>query len=214
MHNGSSLAPSLDDIRSSLARHAPRTGPFRPLAAKHAAVAMILAGDDGNLRLCFIRRAERDGDPWSGHMAFPGGRAQADDASPRATAERETQEELGLGLGDYHLIAPLSEMPVRIGGRDIGMTLSPFVYHLDVPPERLHPNHEVAAAYWVPLEHLWDPANSTHLDMHRAGRRLLYPAIRFGDTVIWGLTYRVLTLFSDVLEHPLPHLEEIPGLGR
>ena len=53
-----------------------------------------------------------------------------------------------------------------------------------------------------------------HLEWEREGTRLLYPAIRFRDASIWGLTFRVLTLFSDVLDAPLPHLEEIPGLGR
>jgi len=43
---------------------------------------------------------------------------------------------------------------------------------------------------------------------------LINPTIRWRGHAIWGLTYRVLTLFSDVLDAPLPHLEEIPGLGR
>ena len=76
----------------------------------------------------------------------------------------------------------------------------------------------------MPLAHLWDPANAGHVEWtsgagsgpgessHR--NRLLYPAIRWRGHAIWGLTYRVLTLFSDALDAPLPHLEEIPGLGR
>ena len=38
---------------------------------------------------------------------------------------------------------------------------------------------------------------------------MLFPAIRFREHLIWGLTLRVLTLFSDALDHPLPHVEEI-----
>lgn len=205
--------PTLDDIKNALARHEPRSQPFRAVP-EQAAVAMILAGEEDGLRLCMIRRAEREGDPWSGHYAFPGGRAQPEDPHARAVAERETGEEVGLRLEERHLLGPLSEMPVRLGGRDTGMRLSIFVYDLGRALPALKPNHEVAAAYWVPLSHLWDAGNATHLDIDRSGARMVYPAIQYRDYVIWGLTFRVLTLFSDMLDQPLPHLEEIPGLGR
>ncbi len=205
--------PTLEEIRTALKRHTAKVQPFRPHRDR-AAVAMILAGPGDDLQLCLIRRAERAGDPWSGHYAFPGGRAHPGDATARAVAERETREEVGLSLHRSHLIGPLSEMPVRLGGVDTGMTLSPFVYCLGSERAPLAPNGEVAAAYWVPLSHLWEANNGTYLELERGKTRMLYPAIRYRDYVIWGLTYRVLTLFSDVLGHPLPHLEEIPGLGR
>ena len=66
----------------------------------------------------------------------------------------------------------------------------------------------------MPLAHPWEVGNATHLKLSADGKTLYYPAIRFQDQMIWGITLRVLTLFSDVLGRPLPHLEEIPGLGR
>jgi 8-oxo-dGTP pyrophosphatase MutT (NUDIX family) len=204
--------PTLSDIQRALTRHEPHIRPFVPVR-DHAAVAMILAGAPEALSLCFIRRAERHGDPWSGHYAFPGGRAHPQDPTARAVAERETDEEVGLRLREEHLLGPLSEMPVRLGGVDTGMTLSPFVYYLGERHAPLRLNGEVAAAYWVPLAHLWDADNGTHLELERSGTQVHYPAIRYRDYVIWGLTFRVLTFFSDVLDDPLPHLEEIPGLG-
>lgn len=103
---------------------------------------------------------------------------------------------------------------MRLGGGDRRMILSPFVYYLgeDLAPFTM--SEEVAEAYWIPLSHLWDPRNAGSLEWERSGTRLLYPAIRYQGHSIWGLTFRVLTLFSDVLDSPLPHLEEIPGLGR
>lgn len=202
---------SLEDIQRALERHQPEVGGFQPVRS-HAAVALILAGDEADLRLCFIRRAERAGDPWSGHYAFPGGRASPDDPTARAVAERETREEVSLTLENGHLVAPLSRMPVRLGGVDIGMVLFSFVYYVGREIPALSPNGEVSAAHWVPLSHLWDEANATHMELENS--RMVYPAIHFLDYVIWGLTYRVLTLFSDVLGHPLPHFEEIPGLGQ
>jgi 8-oxo-dGTP pyrophosphatase MutT (NUDIX family) len=198
---------SLENIREALTVHVPNTTEFAA-DRDHAAVALALSGEGGDLQLCFIRRVEKQDDPWSGHMAFPGGRASPGDTTARAVAEREAQEEVGLELRDSHLIGALSDLPVRLGGVDTSMVLSSFVYYLGVAPAALIPNQEVAASYWVSLAHLWDQRNATHLSVFRNNDvSVMFPAIRFQQYLIWGLTLRVLTLFSDVLGQPLPHLE-------
>jgi len=204
---------TIEEIRSALGRHQPTLIAREPEHAE-AAVALVLAGGGSDLSLCAIRRAEHPLDPWSGHMALPGGRASPEDSGPRAAAERETLEEVGIALAAAHWIGPLSDVLVRLGGGDGRMVLSPFVYYLGEALPPFVPSDEVAEAFWVPLSHLWDPRNASHTEWERQGSRLLYPAIRFRDYAIWGITFRVLTLFSDVLDSPLPHLEEIPGLGR
>jgi len=204
---------SVDQIRTALAGHHPQLLEREPFHTE-AAVALVLAGAGSDLSLCAIRRAEHPLDPWSGHMALPGGRSSPEDPSPRAVAERETFEEVGIALGDPHWIGPLSDVLVRLGGGDRQMILSPSVYYLGEELAPFTVSDEVAEAFWIPLSHLWDPRNAGHLEWEWSGARLLYPAIRFRGYSIWGLTFRVLTLFSDVLDSPLPHLEEIPGLGR
>src|SRR5207302_10032602 len=97
----------------------------------------------------------------------------------------------------------------RLGGLPTSMTLAPFVYHVGVRPPALRPNIEVAEAYWAPLADLWDPRNASELRLDRNGAPMVFPAIRFREHLIWGLTHRVLTLFSDAIGRPLPHLEEI-----
>ncbi|HKH44107.1 MAG TPA: CoA pyrophosphatase [Thermoanaerobaculia bacterium] len=200
-------------IREALHRHQPKYLEQGPEDSR-ASVALVLAGAGTELSLCAIRRAEHPLDPWSGHMALPGGRCDPEDPHPRAAAERETLEEVGLALDEPHWIGSLSEVQVRIGGSGRKMILSPFVYHLGEELASFTPNHEVAEVFWIPLAHLWESRNSSNLEWENKGTRLLYPAIRYQGHAIWGLTFRVLTLFSDVLESPLPHLEEIPGLGR
>ena len=200
-------------IRTALTAQSVEVPPLQP-GQNRAAVAVMLAGRDGALRMCFIRRAKQKNDPWSGHMAYPGGRADPEDGSMRATAERETHEEVGLVLQPDQFVAPLAELPVRLAGRVIGMTLSSFVYYLGPEPDLLQPNEEVAGAFWVDLAYLWDPANATHYRLQREDGDMVFPAIRFQDTVIWGLTFRLLTQFSSSVNHPLPHLEDIPGLAR
>jgi 8-oxo-dGTP pyrophosphatase MutT (NUDIX family) len=197
---------SVEQIRRALSRHQPTLVAREPDHAE-AAVALILAGTGNDLSLAAIRRAEHPLDPWSGHMALPGGRASAEDSGARAVAERETLEEVGLALNNSHWIGPLSHVVVRLEAPDRRMILSPFVYYLGEKLQPFAASDEVAEAYWIPLSHLWDPRNASRFVWERNGARLLYPAIRFGDSAIWGLTFRVLTLFSDVLDAPLPHLE-------
>lgn len=203
---------TVDQIRAALSRRPPHPEEPEDAGPVHsaAAVALVLAGAGSDLALCAIRRAEHPLDPWSGHMALPGGRVDPGDAGPRRAAERETREEVGIALAAPHWLGPLPPMPVRLGG-ERQMLLSPFLYYWGETPAPLQPNHEVAGAFWIPLRYLWDPANTTRFHWNRGDHRLLYPAIRFGDTAIWGITYRVLTLFSDILDAPLPHLEELPS---
>jgi 8-oxo-dGTP pyrophosphatase MutT (NUDIX family) len=209
----------VERIRRALARHQPQTLDPAPRQVE-AAVALVLAGAP-ELSLCVIQRAERAGDPWSGHLALPGGRADPSDPHPRAVAERETREEVGLVLDERHWLGDLSQVQVHIGGSvypgDPGsrrLVLHPFVYHLGPDLLPLTPSDEVKEAFWLPLAHLWDPGNACQVEWERDGKRLVYPAIRCRGDALWGLTFRVLTLFSDVLDAPLPHLEEIPGPAR
>ncbi len=204
---------SVEAIRNALTVHRPAS---RRLSAPRgwAAVALILAGAADRLQLCLIRRADKSDDPWSGHMAFPGGRFAAEDADLHATAERETHEEVGLRLDPAHRLGALAPLAIRLSGRDQPLDLFPAVYYLGPALPALTLNHEVAEAYWMPLAHAWEVGNATHLTLSADGTALYYPAIRFQDQVIWGISLRVLTLFSDVLGQPLPHLEAIPGLGH
>ena len=68
-------------------------------AQARAAVAVVLH-DEASPRVLLMKRAERHGDPWSGHISLPGGRYQASDGDLRVTAIRETREELGIDLED------------------------------------------------------------------------------------------------------------------
>lgn len=203
---------TIDRIRQALAEHRPRFLERDPSHAE-AAVALVLAGAGSDLSLCAIRRAEHPLDPWSGHMALPGGRSDPDDPSPRAVAERETFEEVGIALGDEHRIGPLSDVLVPQGGGARRMILSSFVFYLG---EELAPftlSDEVAEAFWIPLSHLWDSENAGRTEWERNGARLLFPAITFQGHAIWGLTFRVLTLFSEVLDLPLPNPGRLSASG-
>lgn len=197
---------SLSTIRDTFARN-----PTEPPAPSRsmAAVAMALAGEPDALSLCFILRSQRPGDRWSGQMAFPGGKAEADDSTAQAVAIREAHEEVGLRLHEAEALGALPSIEVRPAGT-LGM-LSPFAFYVGTTPPPLTPNAgEVEQAWWIPLQHLWNERHKDTIDWEHSGQRVRLPGIRYGAQVIWGLTFRVLAQWSEQLGQPLPGAKDPP----
>jgi 8-oxo-dGTP pyrophosphatase MutT (NUDIX family) len=186
------VALRLDDIEGRLAGSEPRRLLSAP-EAPSAAVAAVLrpAGDD--VEALFIRRAENPHDPWSGHMAFPGGRRDPGDRDLVETALRETREELGLDLASTaRRLGYLDEIEAIARGRRTGLIIRPYVFALEVEDVALHPNHEVAEALWVPLGPLVRGEASTDYRYQRQGLDVVLPAYLWEGRVVWGLTYQML----------------------
>jgi len=166
---------------------------------RRAAVALIVTRcDKGAPALLLIKRAAFESDPWSGHIALPGGRQEARDASLQATAIRETREETAIDLGqDGRIIGrlddlqPLTTVLPRI-------VIAPFVAILRAAlPVSL--SEEVADAFWVPLAELQDPAASREIVIELTGGPRRVPSIQHGGHTIWGLTERILRQFLSLL---------------
>ncbi len=178
------------DAAAALARHVPDTAASRE-SIRNAAVAMVLAEQPGaGLSALFIQRAQHPDDPWSGQMAFPGGRFEPYDRTLVRAAMRETREEVGLTLTEDHLLGRLSDVS---GGRLTlhRLAVSPYVFYLPEPPE-LRPNYEVANTVWVPMSFLGDPANIQPYVFPLDPEKREFPAWHYEDYTIWGLTYRII----------------------
>lgn len=166
----------------------------------HAAVALILAGEAADLSLCLIRRAEHEADRWSGHVALPGGRLDPIDRNSKDAAIRETREEVGLSLDHAPYLGWLGAQRINRNGIPGDRKLAPHVFHLSEELEPLTPNYEVAEAFWVPLRHLLDPRNVGYRPTPRDGGMFDSPAVIYQGHPIWGLTYRILTIFFERME--------------
>ena len=186
-------------IESRLPEHSPKKPLLRPLM-KRSAVAMILQIRQGELHILMIKRAEREGDPWSGHMAFPGGRMDKADANGYAVAVRETEEEVGLTLGPRdRCLGRLSDFRARPRWGMLGMRVSPFVFHLEREVS-FTANYEVAEVVWVPLEFLLDTDNREQMRWKYKGIEFPVPCYHFGERVIWGLSLMMLDELMDLVE--------------
>ncbi len=166
-------------------------------APQRAAVAAILQPGRDCPEVLLILRAEMAGDPWSGQIAFPGGRVEKTDSSSRAAAERETFEEIGINLPKSSLyLGRLHDLHAHARLQRLPMAISPFVYWLEAPVSpQVSP--EVQEVLWVSLLHLFDSRHRCTVDYARGDTRLELPGIRVGSSVLWGLTLLMLTDFLE-----------------
>ncbi len=204
--------PSLEEIRRALALRPPELLP-EPLP-RRAAVSIVLREPPSGPEVLFIRRAEREGDLWSGHVAFPGGRVEPGEGIEDA-AVRETEEEVGIDLRAGGIrIGALDEIQAIGRGRAVGLSIQPWVWALHADPGPLRFSAEVASAQWVRLGDLLDPARRAPFPYVHEGQRLVLPSLDVDGLVIWGLTYRMVEIFAEVLGAGPRGPEFTPGGAR
>jgi 8-oxo-dGTP pyrophosphatase MutT (NUDIX family) len=157
---------------------------------RRAAVAAVLHDEPAGPRVLLMKRAERAGDPWSGHISLPGGGYQADDPDLLATAIRETHEELGIVLGPEQLVGSLSPLAPRAAGPTL-IEVSPFVFRTRVALDPIC-GPEALSAFWLPLDLAISGALDSSYTYTRGTSTLTFPSWSYEGHVIWGMTRRIL----------------------
>ena len=190
---------TLPHIRAALAEYSPAL--MEPRATtRQAAVAIIVRDTAAGPQLLFIQRAVKDGDPWSGQMAFPGGHKDPIDDSLRAAAMRETLEETGLSLADADYLGALDHQHAQPRGRVLDMLIAPHVFQIEGDPT-FQPNHEVAEVVWAPLTAMATNALHDTETKPMAGTPTVFNGYRLErGHFVWGLTYRMLKTFFATLD--------------
>jgi 8-oxo-dGTP pyrophosphatase MutT (NUDIX family) len=168
--------------------------------SRFAAIALVLrVPDDRDPELLLIKRAEAAQDPWSGHVACPGGRQEPADRDLEHTAIRETWEETGIDLdadglvlGTLDDITPRSRLLPPLIIRPFVAVVKPDITIVESP--------EVAGAFWVPIAAVREAAawGRAFVPVHGVGEREV-DVFRHGEHTVWGLTHRALSQFVELL---------------
>jgi 8-oxo-dGTP pyrophosphatase MutT (NUDIX family) len=180
-------------------RHRPARAATRDAGRREAAVALLLRART-DLELLLIKRAQHERDPWSGHMALPGGRRSPEDVDLIATAFRETEEEIAVPLARVgHYLGALDEVaPANPNLPPI--IIAPFVVAVPEATVAIANTTEVDFAVWVPLTALREPGAAGEILIQFEGGSRAYPSLHYGEHVIWGLTLRILKQFFELVE--------------
>jgi 8-oxo-dGTP pyrophosphatase MutT (NUDIX family) len=157
-----------------------------------AAVALILfpKSEDNDLLILLIQRKTRSGDPWSGQLAFPGGRYTGKDQNVLTTAIREVMEETGLDLREFSILGTLDEI---VSG-SFSIRVTPFVALSKVPTPnvKIDPK-EVESYFLIPLSFFENKDNLKPYSIARPGKQVQVPSYPYeGNQVIWGMTLRII----------------------
>ena len=194
MPEESGAQPILDRMRRRFVESPGRPASVTGTPAR-AAVALVFRLAGGELELLMIRRAEREGDPWSGNVALPGGRSDPRDASLLQTAICETLEETGVDLQVRGVVlGTLDELHPRSAALP-AIVVTPYVFVLTEDGQRslqLELSDEVAEAFWVPLAMLADPEVTQETEVRRRSETWRVQAFMVREHVVWGLTERIL----------------------
>lgn len=178
-------------LESRLLAFAKGEADFEPRAGRAAVAIMVREGLDAT-EMLMIRRATREGDPWSGHMGFPGGRRDPGDPCNFSCVLRETEEEIGVDLGQWGTrLGELSDVNTGWRADRPEMLVTPFVFRVAELPE-LTPNHEVDDVVWVPLHFLMDHRNREPLAWEWKGQKMETDSYLYDSYRIWGLSLMMI----------------------
>ena len=183
--------PDIAKLARALEEHPGRViEPEQPM--RRAAIALVLRmGESTEPELLMIKRAEVERDPWSGHVACPGGRMEPGDLDLAQTAMRETWEETGIELSRVgRLLGTLDDISPRTPVLP-PIIIRPFVAVVPADVE-IGQSPEVAAAFWVPLSALRERAAWGIGTVQVRGVAREVTTFTHGGYTVWGLTERVL----------------------
>jgi 8-oxo-dGTP pyrophosphatase MutT (NUDIX family) len=155
-----------------------------------AAVAILVRPIINDLEFFLVKRAEVDDDPWSGDMAFPGGKKNEEDKSLIDTVVREVLEETNIDLSSEKIIGFME--PVYSSVRT-DLAVQPIVYRFDEYPE-VQLNYELTKFLWVPLSQIKKSKTQTVI------KGLESPVYKVQGEIVWGLTFRMLEKMFALLD--------------
>jgi 8-oxo-dGTP pyrophosphatase MutT (NUDIX family) len=193
--------PHVARLIRSLAQRPPIDVRPEPQMRLAAILLALRARADGEPELLMIKRADAEGDPWSGHIACPGGRMEPADHDLAVTAVRETLEETGVDVAhDGRLLGHLDDLSPRTPSLP-PIVIRPYVALVRAGVE-IVPSREVAAAFWVPVSALREQTAWRLAEITVGGAPREVSVFQHGEYTVWGLTERVLRQLLGYMGEP------------
>lgn len=156
-----------------------------------AAVALLLRSSGQDFEVLLVKRVESPTDFWSGQAAFPGGRREVQDEDLKQTAIREALEETGIDLNHDCRFLGVLEASTSAGRH---VKVLPFVFFLKRKVLVRLNRSELEEYTWVELKDLVERKGMAKFSFGE------FPAFIIDNYVVWGLTYRILENFFQVLK--------------
>ena len=165
--------------------------------AKHAGVLSLFYPDeDMETKFVLILRKTYKG-VHSAQVAFPGGKLEAQDASLRDTALRETFEEVGVPIETVHIVRSISQVYIPPSN----FCVQPFIGFTQTRPEFIKQDDEVEALIEIDLEHFLDEQSLISKKVKTSySIEVEVPAFKLNDYVVWGATAMMLSEIKDLLK--------------
>lgn len=126
----------------------------RPAKAAAVLIPIVLRGDQGSEPHILLTQRTMHLSSHAGQIAFPGGKVDAQDASPQHAALREAHEEVGLSP---HLVEILGSLPTYVTGTAFHIT--PVIGLVSPTLTTTANPFEVEEIFEVPLAFLMNPEN-------------------------------------------------------
>lgn len=167
----------------------------------HAAVMMILKEEPQGTSMLFIKRPDNVSDPFSGHIAFPGGKMIGEDADKLETAVRETREEIGVDITlSGRVLGELDDVNPN-NPRARTYIVTPYISVLNEEVSFTPCVREVEDVLWAPVAHLMDEKNFKLRMRERDGITREDYVYMYERYIIWGMTGRILRQFFTLTRH-------------
>ncbi len=159
-----------------------------------AAVALVLRHVNQDFQILLVKRIESPSDPWSGQMAFPGGKRDSKDRDTRETVVRETREEININLAQRcRFLGVLENIRSSVEPK---LLVAPFVVLLEHEPTIVL-SRELEGYLWVSLKKLRECRGIAHFPFGEVS------AYFVEGNVVWGLTYGILEKFVQIFERAM-----------
>lgn len=158
----------------------------------NAAVAVLLSREDDDFSVLLVRRVDNLADPWSGQIGLPGGKLETKDENLHQCVVRETLEETGIDLARGRL---LGSLPALRSIPRPDLMIVPFAVSFEHKPTVILNRKELESFVWLPLEQIAESRSIVKIGARET------PAFVVGETVIWGLTFRILESFIEMIKN-------------